>query len=434
MEVLGMVLRLFLMVFMLMLFCVVGPVLGDPQTQKHEKKALEIDFLLAKKEITWGDIVRLAELTSPILSAAKNDVGVQAAWVEQAAAYPNPTIGLDIGEMSISDPDDRKEKLSLVQSLIVGGRRGARMEAAQANHEIAINQALDIRRDVTLSLRTMWLEEFHYRKLDAALLDLLALANSTLDIARTRFEAKAAPESQVTRALLDVYRLEVQRQEYSLARLESQAELMALLGGVDIPMERFSDLGDSFPEVMADLLQMQTITDHPAQLAALLGVDSAKANLHRVKAERIPDLDIFVAYGRNHGADDNFLETGISLPFPLFDRSHGLIAAHKAEVALAWDQAQLVDNKLQNQLAVARHRYLNARDQLEVVAGRILPAAERGLEQAQQGYRVGRVQFLELMDAQSTLGTVRLRSIELNREMARAEAQLMSLAGAGICN
>ncbi len=85
-------------------------------------------------------------------------------------------------------------------------------------------------------------------------------------------------------------------------------------------------------------------------------------------------------------------------------------------------------------MAVARLRYLNARDQLEVVAGKILPAAERGLEQAQEGYRVGRVQFLELMDAQSTLGTVRLRSIELHREMARAEAQLMSLAGAGICN
>jgi len=429
-----MVLRLFLMIFMLMLLCVVQPVLADPQTREYGNRALEVDSLLAKKEITWGDLVRLAELTSPTLSSAKNNVDSQTAWVEQASAYPNPTLGLDIGEMSASDPDDRKEKVSLVQSLIVGGRRGARMEAARANREKAINQALSIRRNVMFNLRTMWIEEFHYRKLDATLLELLALANSTLDIARTRFEAKAAPESQVTRALLDVYGLEVQRQEHSLKRLESQAKLMALLGGTDVPMERFSHSDDSFHEAMADLLLMQNVADHPDQTAAHLGVDSAKATLHQVKAERIPDLDVFVAYGRNRGADDNFLEAGISLPLPLFDRSQGLVAAHQAEVALARDQAQLVDNKLQNQLAVARHRYLNARDQLEVVAGEILPAAERGLEQAQEGYRVGRVQFLELMDAQSTLGTVRLRSIELHREMARAEAQLMSLADAGICN
>ncbi len=429
-----MLLRLILTFSMLMLFCVVRPVLADSQTQSYENRALEVDSLLAKKEITWGDLVRLAELTSPTLSAAKNDVGARAAWAEQAAAYPNPTLGLEIDEMSTSDPDDRKEKVSLVQPLIVGGRRGARVEAARANHELAIHQALSTHRNVMFSLRTMWLEEFHYRKLDAALLDLLALANSTLDMARTRFEARAAPESQVTRALLDVYHLEVQRQEHSLERRESKAQLMALLGGADVPMERFSDSDESYPEVMADLLQMQTVADHPAQTAAHLGVDSARATLQRVKAERIPDLDIFVAYGRNRGADDNYLEAGISLPLPLFDRSQGLIAAHQAEVALARDQAQLVDNKLQNQMAVARYRYLNARDQLEVVAGKILPAAERGLEQAQEGYRVGRVQFLELMDAQSTLGTVRLRSIELHREMARAEAQLMSLAGAGICN
>ena len=433
-----MMLRLFLLITLLAL-----PASAATPRQTAVNQTLEVEALLVKNEITWIDLMRLAELASPALSAARNSVEIQAARSQQAEAYPNPTLGLGIGEMSTNDRGDRKEKVSLAQSLIVGGRRGAAVEAARAEHESAISQALNIRREVLLSLQSLWLKEFHHREKDEAFLELMEVANQTLGIAETRFDARAAPESQVTRALLDVFDLEVGRQELALEKSEAKAELMALLGGVAISVDRFSRSGEDLPEVTADLLQLDKtlgnksdnlsshLSDHPALTAAKHSVDAAKASLHQAKAERIPDLDLFLAYGRNRGADDNFVEAGISLPLPLFNRNQGKIAAQRSNVALARDRALLLENELQNQFAVSRQYYLNARGQLEITANRILPAAQRGLEQAQEGYRVGRVPFLELMDAQRILATVRLRSIELRLDLALAEAQMMSLVGAG---
>ena len=54
-----------------------------------------------------------------------------------------------------------------------------------------------------------------------------------------------------------------------------------------------------------------------------------------------------------------------------------------------------------------------------------------GLDQAQEAYRVGRLMFLELVDAQRTYTDVRLRTLELRRDLAKVEADWMSLLGRG---
>lgn len=429
-----MMLRLFLYFFLLVMLSTAGPA----WSQVVEPVA-EMESLLAKEEISWPDLVRLAELTNPDLSAAQHLVKSEAARAHQAGAYPNPTLGLDIGEMSTRDTDDRKEKISLVQPLVIGGRRSAAVQMAKADHEAAINEALLVRRQVLVRLRTLWLEELHYREAEAAYGELLDLANRSLHLAQKRFDKRAIPESQVTRALLDVYELEVGQQNLALQKVHVQTQLKVILGGASIPVERLTCLdADQLlddellgPQGMASE-SGQYLGNHPAFLAAHRTVESAEASLDQARAQRLPDVDVFLAYGRNRGADENFVEAGISLPLPLFDRSQGLIASRQSQVSRAQAQALRVDQQLQSELVLAQHKYQAIRAQLEVSVNRILPAAERGLEQAQTGYGVGRVPFLELMDAQRLHASARLRSIELHRETAMAKAQLMSLAGLGL--
>ena len=425
-----MVLRLFLFLLLLPALSSVS-VSHAAESQASETPAPEIQTILAKNEIILADLFRLAELASPDLLAAKHAVSAEASRARQAGLYPNPTLDFEVGEMSVNNPDDRKEKVALVQPLILGGRRGAAVDAAQAHHESAVHQSLNVRRNVLFKVQTLWAEQLHYQEMDTAFLDLLAVANGTLEIAQTRFEARAAPESQVTRALLDVYDLQVAQQEHLLDRATGKAELKAVFGGLDVPVDRFVSWEEDTPAELKGLLQLEGLTEHPAQAAARQGVAAAEASLHQAEAARIPDLDVFLAYGRNRGADENFIEAGVSFPLPIFDRNQGLIAANHSEVARTRAQARVVDSELEVRLLVASQRYQNAHDQLEISAHRILPAAERGLSQAQDGYRVGHVPFLELIDAQRTLATVRIRTLELRRDIHIVEAELMSLAGAG---
>jgi outer membrane protein TolC len=68
---------------------------------------------------------------------------------------------------------------------------------------------------------------------------------------------------------------------------------------------------------------------------------------------------------------------------------------------------------------------------MDQLAGVIFPAAARSLAQAREAYRAGRLMFLELVDAQRTFNDVTLRTMELRRNLAYAEADLMNLLGAG---
>jgi outer membrane protein TolC len=107
------------------------------------------------------------------------------------------------------------------------------------------------------------------------------------------------------------------------------------------------------------------------------------------------------------------------------------VAEAQSVVVLAQEHARIERNDLKAVLEVARHRYMTSRDQLNVAMSRIMPAAERGLSQAQEGYRVGHLPFLELIDAQRTLANIRLRTLELRKALVVVEAELMSLVRTG---
>ncbi|MFH1278302.1 MAG: TolC family protein [Candidatus Eisenbacteria bacterium] len=391
----------------------------------------EIRSILEKEKVGLADLFRLAELASPTLAAAESGLRAEAGRARQAGLYPNPVIEFAVEELSTSDPGDRKDKVSLVQSLVISGRRSAAVAAARAEQEAAAQTLLSARRDVLRRVHTLWAEHLYFREAHAAIEELLRIANHTLGIAQTRFDARAAPESQVTKALLEVYELEVTRQQLAQGHAISSAELSSLLGGARVPLDRLVGVLDPDGDSTSGLLLPDALNDHPAFQGARRDIEAAEALLREARAARIPDLGLFVAYGRYRAIDEEFVEAGLTMPLPILNRNQGRVAETESLVAQARDNARIVRLDLQVTLEVARQRYMAAREQLRGAADRILPAADRGLLQAQEGYRVGHLPFLELIDAQRTFANVRLRTLELKRDAIVAEAELLSLVGTG---
>jgi cobalt-zinc-cadmium efflux system outer membrane protein len=231
----------------------------------------------------------------------------------------------------------------------------------------------------------------------------------------------------VTKALLEVYELELSQQRLVEEHAKASAELTSLLGGIQIPHDQLIGTLDSDSIAVSELLRSATLDEHPAMQAAQRDIAAAEASLRAAKAARIPDLELYAAYGRSRASDAGFIEAGLSFPLPLFDRNQGRVAEARSLVAKARNEARIVDNELEVALEAARQRYLTVRAQLQAGSNRILPAAERGMSQAQEGYRVGHLPFLELIDAQRTLASARMQALELRRELIVAEAELTSL-------
>ena len=398
------------------------------QTEVHQ----EIEGILARPEIGLADLFQIAELANPDLAVARIEVQARTGRMQQAGLYPNPELAVEVEEMSVDDPSFNKQKMEVSQAFLIGGRRGAAVNAARAEVDQAGELTVWERRNALGKVHKWWADQIHFREVEAAFDTMMAGAERTLAIARTRYEAKAAPEAHVTRAMLEVYDLEVARQEFERQRVRSAAEMMVLLGGVEVPVDRLS--GSLDPDAEEFSLPPDTaaeMDDHPALRAARLGVEAAEAMLVTAKKERIPDLNLFVAYGRARPEEGNFVEGGISLPLPLFHRNQGRVAETASLVAMARLKERVATQELQVYLSTARLNHRTAHEQLDQLAERIAPSAERALTQAQEGYRSGRLMFLELVDAQRTFNDVLLRTMELRRDLALAEADLMSLLGAG---
>lgn len=400
----------------------------DSQAESHQK----IAEILAQPTLELVDLFRLAELTNPHLAVAQAEVQARSGRLRQAGLYPNPELLLAVEERSVDDPTFHKQKVEVSQAILFGGRRGAAVNAARAEVDQAGELALGARRLALERVHEWWADQLHFRQADAAFATMQTEAERTLAIARTRHEVKAAPESHVTRALLEVYALEAARQDLERKRVRSTAEMKILFGDVSVPVDRL--VGDLEPKPSADHLVAESdrgLGDHPALRAARLGVATAEARLTTAQKERIPDLNLFVAYGRARPDEGNFVEGGISFPLPIFDRNQGRVAETASQVTRARHEERIAAHELEAALSVARLTHRTAHEQLAQLTDLIAPAAERSLAQAQEGYRSGRLMFLELVDAQRTFNDVLLSTLNLRRDLALAEADLMSLLGAG---
>jgi cobalt-zinc-cadmium efflux system outer membrane protein len=395
----------------------------------HEP-AGEVRSILEKDEITLDDLFRIAERTSPILAAARSGLEAGEGRVRQAGLYPNPVLELEVEDAALEDLGMREDKVSLKQRVIVSGRRGAAIAAARAER-VAAGHALERgRREVYARVQSLWVELAHSRSAGEALDELLGTARRTLEIARERFAARAVPESHVTKALLETYDLEQSRRLVDRDRTAAAARLAALLGGTRVPFDRLAGGLDARKTLRnLDDLRRTVIETHPALSAARARIEAARAAHREARARRLPDIDLFVTYGRNAALGDEFVEGGVGLPLPLFDRNQGRVAETRSLSERAEREARAVEEELTADLLDAYQSCETARAQLGVYEEEILPAAERGLAQAQEGYRAGRLPFLDLVDAQRTLASVRLKALALARDLGVAEARLRELTG-----
>ncbi len=407
---------------------------ADDNWQGGEASKLlpEVEAILASTDIGLNDLFRIAELTNPDMAVARIEIEARNGRMQQAGMYPNPEFLIAANEMYIDDPSFHKLKVEISQSLPLGGRLGAATDAARVGVEQARENEFQTRRMAFGRVQEWWADQIYFREMDAAFVELVAGADRNLAMAQARFESKAAPEAHVTRAMLEIFDLQVAQQQFQRNRVRSEADMKILFGGIDIPAGRLSDQLYANSQISGLSEDDGSLTtDHPALREAKLGVVAAEAKLKTARKERIPDLNFFVAYGNSLPTEEKFVEGGISFPLPIFSRNQGRILETKALVAMARHEEKFTTHRLESALSLARSRQHTTQQQRVQLTEQILPAAERTLIQAQEAYRLGRVVFLELVDAQRTYKEVLLRTVENRRTQVSVDAEIMSLLGLG---
>jgi cobalt-zinc-cadmium efflux system outer membrane protein len=158
-------------------------------------------------------------------------------------------------------------------------------------------------------------------------------------------------------------------------------------------------------------------------------IQQREASLSLERSKAIPDIKISGGYRwmKDLGAEAALV--GVSIPLPFFDRNQGNVKAARYELNRAETLQESARIEVQKALQNSYNKLQAALYEVEQLKAEVLPGAQTAYEAAQTGYRQGKFDFLEVLDAQRTLFNSRTRYVQALAELNRAVAHVERLIG-----
>ena len=376
--------------------------------------------------LTLDEAFALAERASPALAAERLQVPVASAGVGVARQRPNPELAFE------ESKETPRDALSLTVPIELGGKRGRRIdvaEAAAATSEAAFARAaIQVRIQVRRAFFALVAAERSAE--DAA--GLAKLAARSRDAVSERFKAGDAPRLEVLRAQMAAAQTEDEADAARALATSRRAELNALLGRpVEADTTVTGDLGiGQVPDLAAATAAAEAGNGELAVLERRLREQDQRVSLAR--AQRWPDFGVMGAVTHRDPEFDWGWRAGVSLTLPLFHNHGAEIKLEEAARSQLTAERDARSAEVRSKVASARtlaeargKQYARYRDE-------ILPTALEVEGMAEDSYRSGQTGLLDLIQSITAVRDARARAIEAGVAYQDALADLEEAMGAPI--
>lgn len=397
--------------------------LSEPAAAQ-EPQVVSLDEALDRSGVT--DSSAFAD-SNPRLIGPRAETEAAEALIGQARLRPNPQVSLEAedfaGSGAFSGLRATQITLSVGQQLELGGKRGARIAAAEAQADLATLRANLSQAELGFVVRERYIAAVAaVSRLDLAR-DIVARNEELARIANLLVEVGREPPLRALRAQAALAEAQAELQAAQAASLAARTGLAALWSEQAAPPVVPSEFPTIAPpdQIMA--------TSAPLQLEfARANTAAASAEIARERSLRIPDPTISAGVRRFEESNANAFVVGVSIPLPFSNRNQGNIASAEANLraATAREAVALADYELA--VARARAAYLAAEARVETLSATSLPQAEEALRLVRIGYSNGRFPLIEVLAAADARDAIREALIAAQQDRGQAAAELIRLA------
>lgn len=384
----------------------------------------------ANPSFTLGRALELAGAASPSLEAASADIQAAEAGRRVAGLRPNPSITVEAenvtGSGLYSGIDSLEATTSLTLPVELGGKRAARIAAADAHTGRAAIQAVIAQADLRLAVIRAYAEAAAAERRLVTARDQVRIAADALRAAQVRVQAGRASPIEVRRA--DVARINA---EAALAREARAVEIArySLSRIVGQPVTGELDAGWFAQVTVAAAGPLRPIESGGTLALAAAEADLAitTAGVRLARSQRVPDLTVGAGARRFEATGDMAAVFSLSIPLPLFDNGGAALSQAAAERQRAEAQRRVTALEVEQAIARAQADAANGATSATAASGPALAAAEEAARIARIGYREGKFGQLDLLDAERTLAETRAAAIDALLAYHIAQAQLERL-------
>jgi outer membrane protein, heavy metal efflux system len=394
-----------------------------------------------------GDLYAHVTRANPKITAAQALVRAARARVPGATRPPDPQLQLGIMNRSLPGLAPMQPlgmtQLQVIQMVPLGGKLtlAGRVAAAQADATSARAEDImwELRSETAMAFYDLYATN---RQLDVAR-ETLRLLQDISRTAESMYRVGEGRQVDVLRANVEIAKMAQDTLRMQAMRKAMAARLNALLNrGTDEPLTVAAR--PQFPDTMPaqTWLDSAAIADRPMIRAGLQALRAADASAALAQKDIIPDLQIGVQYGRgvttmvdaagmtatkteNMGS----LMIGASIPIFARDRQYQMRNEADAMKAMALADANAIRADTRGRIGEVFANLTATRTLAHLYRTTVLPQAEATVASALSSYRVGKVDFMTLLDDQMAVNKYRQELFGLEADEGKAWAELEMLTG-----
>ncbi|RJF95588.1 TolC family protein [Noviherbaspirillum saxi] len=376
--------------------------------------------------LTLQAAITLAMQSNPDLSAVQYELQAVEATLLQANVLPNPSL-----EIGIEDRrrETRESTLQVSQSIELGGKRFARVRAAESSLSAAVADLNAKKAEVRATVITAFFDALAAQERVRLAEEAGELAQRATNVANKRVAAgKVSPvEETKARVAESSVRLELAqaRSELNSAR----KRLSATWGNLLPRFEKAEGQLNVLPELPGMDGISQRLTTSPTLTRARHEVDRRQALAQVERSRRIPDMAVTLGVKRSEEPGRNQAVVGLSIPLPLFDSNRGNVLESLRRVDKARDELSATEIRVDGELAQAYEKLSVSRQEAESLQKEIVPGAQSAYDAASKGFEFGKFGFLDVLDAQRTLLQAKSQYLRALSEAHRAAADIDRILG-----
>ncbi|MBF8179155.1 TolC family protein [Herminiimonas contaminans] len=381
---------------------------------------------------SFAALLQQSQERAPQLLEQAANVRAANADVRQASAWINPTLNAtaeNLGAPQSGGVSQRQDTYTVTQVFEIGGKRSARIEAAQLKSVASGARERQTRLAFASELAVVYATAEAMQQRKEVSEAELTRATADLRAAQALVKVGREAELRLAQARASMAAAQAAVQSVTADATEALERLSALVGSV----EPYGRISHPFMNLIAvpRFQEGRSLTEAPAVKSAVAEQEAIAAQIKVEEKRWVPDLGVSIGMREFGWTNEKAATVGLTLTIPLFDRNKAGIDAAKERAISAAMRLEAV--RLET-MAVRRSAMVQVQ-----ASERRLEAAEQGEAAASEAYRLGRIGYdsgktalLELLAIRRALSEAQASTIDAHLSRVRALATLSLAEGRNV--
>ena len=383
--------------------------------------------------ITLRQALALALMRNPELRAFSWATRASEARKMQVSLWPNPELGVEVedvgGTGGMSGFDGAETTIQLGQLIELNGKLRKRTRVASLEKELAELDYQAKRLDVLTDTTRLFVGVLATQEQLALAEELVQLSEQVMTTVSQRVEAGKDSPVEKTKSEIALASVRIEREKARQNLESARKQLSAIWAGKSPIFEKVAGQFDVVPSIPTGDQLTDLIAQNPDISRWVVELEQRRAVFELEKAKATPDITLSGGFRRFNETDDNAVVFGVSIPLPIANRNQGSILEARHNLAKAGEERKAAETRVNTALASSYRELSNAFTEATELKSKVLDGAQDVFDASTEGYRQGKLDYLNVLDAQRTLFEAKGQYIEALGAYHKARADVERLIG-----